>query len=149
MKPIKRIILLAAMVSGIVIFWLVPNLDEAADTYYTRVYEDTDQKPEGSDASFLKVNMRRAEAHDSTGRRAKKVYKKERIHSSDKLSAVKPSKFSRAIHFNEEEVIVKEEDVVKEEGLIVAKDTAEERLQRQAMVKYLTRTSKPDSLRRQ
>jgi hypothetical protein len=143
MRPTKSIICLAAVVSGIVIFWLTPNLNKAGDTYYTRIYEDTDVKPGRAEASMQKVNVRRAEARDTTARRSKKAYKKERIHSSDKLSAISPSKFSRAIHFTEE-VIVK--DSVSQGETIVARDTAEELFMTKAVVKYLIGKNQPDSL---
>jgi hypothetical protein len=117
MKAIKRITSLAALVSGIVIFWLLPGINKADDTYYTRIYEDTDKKNVSTPAP-VQVNMRRAGEQDTTARPRKK-YRRERIHSADKLSDVNVKMFSRAIQFKEDEMIVLE-DTVKEVHLAQA-----------------------------
>ena len=102
MKPFKRMIVLLVIVSGIVVFWLIPGINKAKDSSYTRVYEDTDKKFENvkrRDTPGLKsLNTSR----ETTIGQTKKIYKKESIHSHDKLSDIKPSMFSRAIQFREE-----------------------------------------------
>lgn len=121
MKPSKRISLLLAAVTAIVMFWLAPGINTARDTRYTRRYEDTDKAAHitASDTSKRKVKTRQA---SPSNKDQSKTYKKETIESTSKLSKIKATQFSRAIHFEEEKIIV-DLDSVQEIELTVVIDT--------------------------
>jgi hypothetical protein len=95
MNPFKRIALLTGIVTCIVVFWLMPGINKADDTYYTRRYEDTEVR------DSLRVKTKKSR-HTTDSVRDKKIYKKERIHSRAKFKDITPKMYSRAIHFEEE-----------------------------------------------
>ena len=104
MKSLRKIIPLSIASAGIIVFWLAPGINAAEGKRYTRIYEDTDQLQ----AVVLKTSFP-APPGDTTKSamkksklNQKKKYKKESIESGTKLSKVRPSMFSRAIHFSEE-----------------------------------------------
>lgn len=121
MKPSKRISLLLAAVTAIVMFWLAPGINTARDTRYTRRYEDTD-KPvliTASDSAKRKVKSRQANPPD---KHQNKKYKEETIESTSKLSKIKATQFSRAIHFEAEKLSI-DLDSVREIELTLVVDT--------------------------
>ena len=89
MKPSRRILFLFVVVASIIGFWLKPGINTAKDTTYVRYYEDTD------------ANSKERSAADTVRRKNEKIYKSERISSKDKVSKITPSKFSRAIQFED------------------------------------------------
>jgi hypothetical protein len=99
MKPIRSILFLGLVVIFIIAFWLKPGINTAKETTYVRYYEDTERKV---NAKLLSDTLRR--------NRQRKIYKSERIHSKDRLANMKPSKFSRAMQF--EELILVSSDTV-------------------------------------
>lgn len=103
MKPIKRIALLAGVVSFIVLLWLLPNINTAKQARYVRTWEDTDVKA-------ASVNVA-----DTTRRKEVKEYKKEVIEDKATLEDVKVEMFSRAIHFTEEKMVEIPDTLVVEE----------------------------------
>lgn len=88
---------MTGIVACIVVFWLMPGINKADDTYYSRRYEDTEVR----DSLRTKTENSRRTA---TAAKVpdKKVYKKERIHSKAKFKDITPKMYSRAIHFEEE-----------------------------------------------
>src|SRR5688500_9182817 len=112
MKPSKKIIILTAVVAAIVLFWLVPGINKANYTRYTRVYEDTDRKPEKvsiADTFTLYLPAKAAPP---------KVYKKESIEPEASLKDIEPEMFSRATHFHED-IILAEEEIVEYDSVQV------------------------------
>ena len=109
MKPFKSITILVAIVACIVIFWLMPGLNKASDKSYTRLYEDTDGRiGTTKDTTRTKRTTQKKESFPSVPvNPSKKVYKRESISTSSKIAQIKPSMFSRAIHFKQEVVIEK------------------------------------------
>lgn len=123
MKPLKRITLLFVAVAAIVVFWLAPGINTARDTRYTRTYEDTDKSFLAvGDSAKRKISARQGKTPDNL---QSKKYKKETIESTSKLSKIKATQFSRAIHFEEEKLIV-DVDSVKEIELAVVADTVKQ-----------------------
>lgn len=119
MKPTRRILALCVIVTSIIVFWLNPGINTAKDTTYVRRYEDTDRKAGGDS---LAVNNHRRKYQKSDAQKSgqgKKVYKKERISSKDKLSNLKAEMYSRAIQFEDSMVVNKE----LEEVALTEKDT--------------------------
>jgi hypothetical protein len=119
MKPMRRILALCVIVTSIIVFWLNPGINTAKDTTYVRRYEDTDRKAGGDS---LAVNNHRRKYQKSDAQKSgqgKKVYKKERISSKDKLSNLKAEMYSRAIQFEDSMVVNKE----LEEVALTEKDT--------------------------
>ena len=102
MKNIKRITGLFIFTAGVILFWLVPGINQAGEERYTRIYEDTDKSAAGTSA----VSGPRKPKDKSKAKRqaiaSKKKYKKESIKAGAKFSDVKLSMFSRAIHFERE-----------------------------------------------
>ena len=114
MKTI-RILSLLTIVGGIIAFWLVPGINKAGNQTYTRRYEDTDAKVVPSQL-----------VHSDTAKPGKpdekievKKYKEESISSEATLGDIDAEKFSRAIQFEAEEVMIVEE---------VLEDTVENRV---------------------
>jgi hypothetical protein len=101
MKPVKKIIALSVLVFSIVLFWVVPGINMAKETKYTRYYEDTEKRVPSSIA--IVANSR--EERDTTSRRRKKVYRKESIEPR-KSREVSAKMFSRAIQFEPEIVTI-------------------------------------------
>lgn len=138
MKQLSKIVTLAVVGAGIVVFWLMPGINQAADKEYVRIYEDTDyQKIAALPGYHFAVN-------DTTKNKEKK-YKKETIKHKDKLSKVNGKMFSRIAQFEEVPTdsgnvevavprkIVKEEKVsakesVKEEKMVAKKEMKEEKI---------------------
>jgi hypothetical protein len=122
MKPIKRILVLTAIVVSIVLLWLVPHINQAHYLRHTRVYEDTDKElaeisRTNTDTLYLPAAPKSV---SSIG--AKKVYKTQSIERDAKLTDIEPKMFSRSLQFEaveeirlEEEV---EEDSVIEQSLV-------------------------------
>lgn len=130
MSSSKRIIALAVVVSGIVAIGLLPHINQAADATYTRRYEDTGaQQPTDLRPVFTMPNPDTATDTTRKTKRAvtsqqkaepspgatmkveppsysKKLYKKERIRSTDKVSKISPQMFSRAAQFVQEPIVV-------------------------------------------
>jgi hypothetical protein len=108
MKSLRTICALSVLTAGIVVFWLAPGINKSETVRYTRVYEDTDQPY----IPVMKASFE-APAGDTIKSKSEKVvkphqkkkYKKESIQAGTKLSKIKPSMFSRAIHFSEEEIV--------------------------------------------
>ena len=104
MKPLKRIALLAGLVSGIVLLWLVPGINTAKQTRYVRTWEDTDAKT-------TPVALRDTTRTLVYQPEAPKKYKKEIIEDEAKLENIKAEMFSRATHFKEEELVIEIQEV--------------------------------------
>ena len=104
MKPFRSILFLGLVVTFIIAFWLKPGINTAKDATYVRYYEDTDRK---LNSNVPSDTLRRS--------RQRKIYNAERISSREKLSKMKPSKFSRAMQF--EELTVVSNDSVPSTGL--------------------------------
>jgi hypothetical protein len=118
MKPVKRIALLLVVVFFIVSFWLYPGINTAGDAQYVRRYEDTDNSsPVAADTTKRKNVINEKVAEGQT-----KKYKKEILKSDMKLSKIKPEHFSRAIHF-EEEIILVDADSAKVLEVAVVSDS--------------------------
>jgi len=106
MKPFKRIMILSTLVTGVVLFWLMPRINKADSVHYTRRYEDTDkQNKKENDTKKTKEPVLHPQAVA-----ASKVYKKESIHADDKLLEISASKFSRAMQFE----MIEEVDSIQE-----------------------------------
>jgi hypothetical protein len=114
MKTHKRVLLLTAAVSTIVMFWLVPGINTARETKYTRIYEDTDA-PAGDSVPLKETVQPSVEKQ--------KKYKTETIKKDASLGDIKPRMFSRAIHFSEKELI---EEAVSEVEIRSESDTVNE-----------------------
>ena len=94
MKQLSKIVMLTVVGASIVVFWLMPGINQAADKEYVRIYEDTDhQKIAALPDYYFAVN-------DTTKNKEKK-YKKETIKHKDKLSKVNGKMFSRIAQFEE------------------------------------------------
>ncbi len=117
MKPLKTIVPLAAVVTGIVAFWLVPNINKAKAYRYTRVYENTEETPpvvkksKNEPGEERKKTVQQSMAAGTVEKTTvavskKKKYLKESIEPNRSWRKVKPRMFSRAIHFNEMEAYV-------------------------------------------
>jgi hypothetical protein len=109
MKPFKSILLLTAIVSAIVLLWLVPGINTASQAKYVRIYEDTDATiAVKSDTTPSKEKLSR-----TSETKTPKKYKSESIEADAQLRDIKPRMFSRAIHFDEtlltEEVVISKE----------------------------------------
>jgi hypothetical protein len=117
MKSVKKIIALSALVFSIVLFWVVPGVNMAKETKYTRYYEDTDTPVPSS----MDIVANSREEEDTTSRRRKKVYKKESIEPR-KSREVSAKMFSRAIQFEPEIVII---DSVKTDSVQVTANKIE------------------------
>ena len=109
MNPFRRILVLFAIVSAIIAFWLMPGINKANSVNYVRVYEDTDRRASIKSADEEKIHV--MSVVDSVIRERKKVYKKESIERNAKIKDIKPSMYSRAIHFKEEPKVVKVDSV--------------------------------------
>lgn len=111
MKPFRKILILAVIVTAIVTFWLIPGVNKANYSGYVRVYEDTDQPikalPQDTVSLYLPVVKPDIEA-------PKKIYKKERIKGDASLEDLKVEMFSRATHFREEELLIEPELVLED-----------------------------------
>lgn len=104
MKSIRSTLLLSVVVISIIAFWLAPGINTAKDTEYVRRYEDTDRRLSVAaiiDTTGSKQTRKKQRTADSKLVREQKVYKEERIRSTDKLSKLTLAKFSRAGHFEE------------------------------------------------
>jgi hypothetical protein len=88
MKRVRNILLLLPVVFGIVVFWLMPGINKAETSEYTRRYEDTWQK----DAAYSGTKG------DTTRPAKKTAYRKETI-DTKKSKKVNMKMFSRAIQF--------------------------------------------------
>lgn len=94
MKQLSKIVMLTVVGACIIVFWLMPGINQAADKEYVRIYEDTDyQKIAALPDYHFAVN-------DTTKNKEKK-YKKETIKHKDKLSKVNGKMFSRIAQFEE------------------------------------------------
>jgi hypothetical protein len=98
MKPFRKIIILTTIVCAIVMLWLLPLINKAHYTRYTRVYENTDVPKETETSDTLTVYLPEAKP-------VKKVYLKQSIEDDAKLSEIDAEMYSRALHFEEEEMI--------------------------------------------
>lgn len=121
MKPFRKILILAAMVFGIVLCWLVPGINKARDVRYIRIYEDTDKKS----TVFYTRDSLKGKQNKSAALSTRKIYKKESIRTNSKLSDIKPSMFSRSIQFRQEVKIV-ELDTVNNVQLLTIDTIAQE-----------------------
>ena len=104
MKSLRTIIALSAITAGIVVFCLVPGINKAEATRYTRVYEDMDPPYVPVLKTSLEVtpgDTAKSKTEKTAKAYRKTKYKKESIEAGSKLSKIKPSMFSRAIHFSE------------------------------------------------
>lgn len=109
MKPsIKRIVILLVVISGIILTGLVPNVNKANAIRYTRVYENTDTKREtiAVSQSQLTDTVKTKKEKARPAEHKKKAYKKESIQADAKLKDIKPAMFSRAMHYQEEIVLL-------------------------------------------
>jgi hypothetical protein len=118
MKPFKRLLVLFTCIVCIVAFWLIPGMNKAKNNGYVRVYEDTELK------KISKIYMRpavaiRARSMGDTIKENKKIYKEEKIRSRAKMKDIKASMFSRAIHFNEDIVLMDSINKIKQDSVIV------------------------------
>ncbi|HYG20382.1 MAG TPA: hypothetical protein VD816_15695 [Ohtaekwangia sp.] len=93
MKSNSKIVVLSIAVTAIVACWLVPGINTARQTRYTRIYEDT-----GVEA----VAVKRDSLPHPVAARPEKKYKKESIEPNARLKDMKVEMFSRALHFDEE-----------------------------------------------
>lgn len=129
----KRIALMTAFAGSIVVFWLMPNINKATATSYTRRYEDTDRRLDDEDtlkrkkkpapnAAKKPVVEKKDKSSDKVAPKKtaesspKKIYKSESIKSTKKLSSVTPKMFSRAIHFVPDSVEEVPVATLKEDG---------------------------------
>jgi hypothetical protein len=104
MKSIRSIILLSVVVMSIITLWLVPGINSAKNAEYIRYYEDTDRITRTNviaDTVISESLRKKSPTANGNSMREKKVYKEERIKSTDKLSQITPSKFSRGAQFVE------------------------------------------------
>ena len=102
MKSFRKIIVLSVIVFGIIWFWLAPNINKAKDIRYTRLYEDTERKP--NEYSVRDSSEEKKQKKPITP--PKKIYKRESIRANAKLSDIKPYMFSRGMQFTQEAKIV-------------------------------------------
>ncbi|HEY8937559.1 MAG TPA: hypothetical protein VIM65_20175 [Cyclobacteriaceae bacterium] len=102
MKSFKKIAMLLCVVTGVVAFWLMPNINQATDVRYTRLYEDTEVKQLPNDSIRAKL---RKNPKTHVNKKAK-TYKHESISSSAKIKSIRPSMFSRAVQFRPAKEIV-------------------------------------------
>lgn len=105
MKPIRNILLLSILTGSIICFWLMPVINTARPATYTRVYEDTGFQ-DLSTKILTSDTVGKVRQTNETSKKTEKVYKKETIRSVDKLKALNPLKFSRAVHFIEEPLVM-------------------------------------------
>ena len=119
MKPMRRILALCVVVASIIVFWLKPGINAAQDTTYARRYEDTDRKAGGDTLAVNTPRRKYQKSETSKSIQEKKVYKTQRIKSTDKLSKLEPEIFSRAIQFEDTLMMAKE----LEEVALTEKDT--------------------------
>jgi len=112
MKPFKRIAILAGIVSGIVLLWLIPNINKEKQTRYIRTWEDTDAK--SVTVSLLDTTRKTAPLPNVA-----KNYKTEIIESKAKLRDIKASSFSRAMQFEKEISIAKVLDSLEVERQLI------------------------------
>ena len=97
MKSNKKIVFLTIVVTAIVACWLMPGINTARQTRYTRIYEDTGVQTVAAKPDSVPV---RPET-----KRAGKKYIKESIEPDAQLEDIKAEMFSRALHFEEEILI--------------------------------------------
>jgi hypothetical protein len=98
MKLPKTITLLSILVAAIITLWVLPRVNQAKTTTYTRVYEDTFQ-PSSRMATVDTSKVR----HD---KQPKKAFRKEHIKPKEGWRKVRPEMFSRATHFLEAPLVL-------------------------------------------
>ncbi|HYC84569.1 MAG TPA: hypothetical protein VEB86_05070 [Chryseosolibacter sp.] len=129
MKPIKKVLMLAGVVSAIVMLWLVPNITKAKTSRYVRVYEDTDAKIPYT--PFVSQDPLSGE-EELTRREVKLLlarYLKDRSESHMDKFTEEAEWFSRATHFMDEQAwaaLEKDEAFMKKKYLAEAIDTKQE-----------------------
>jgi hypothetical protein len=119
MKPIKKILVLTAIVVSIVLLWLLPHINQAHYLRYTRVYEDTDKElteisPPNIDTLYLPAAPKSVSA-----KAAKKIYKTQSIERDAKLTDIEPKMFSRSLQFEAVEEIPLEVEVAVEKDSVI------------------------------
>lgn len=103
MIAIRNTIIFGLLTAAIIVFWLVPGMNNAKDNTYVRRYEDTDRKANSSRASKSGKLIIRADS--LPGKENKKTgskYKEQRIRSNAKIEDLQLSMFARSIQFTEE-----------------------------------------------
>lgn len=115
MKKILNIAVPATLLTGLIIFWLVPALNSAPQTY-RRVYENT--------------SIPNAAVGDTTRKATpRKVFVEEKLPPLEKIKELKPEMFSRAAHYHPSEKLdslVEVYEVVEETQIEVVKDSVVE-----------------------
>ena len=104
MKRLKTILPITAFTAALIGFWLIPNINKAKTVRYTRTIEDTERLSEEINP---KEKVTRTEKTKLTSQKIeevkpKKKYIKESIDPNYSFQQVKMKMYSRAIHFEPE-----------------------------------------------
>jgi hypothetical protein len=116
MKKILNIAIPASLLTGLIIFWLVPALNSAPQTYQ-RVYENTSIPATTVNDTTRKVTT------------SKKVFSEEKLPTMKKLKELDPEMFSRATHYHpaeELDSLLEVYEVVEETEVVVVSDSVVE-----------------------
>ena len=94
MKQLSKIVVLAVVIAAIVVLWLMPGVNQAKNTTYVRIYEDTDVALHVPESRLPKDSVKHKDKNS-------KKYKVEKIKRKKKPSQVSMKMFSRVAHFEE------------------------------------------------
>lgn len=117
MKSFNKVLMMAGIVVCIVAFWLAPLVNTAKPATYVRLYEDVDPDP-GKKREEKREERKMAREINKAAKQVKKDskyeyvlapdkhgnkrYKKERIHSRNRLRGINAKMYSRGAQFLEE-----------------------------------------------
>ena len=115
MKSSRKIVVLAVVSAGIIMFWLIPGINKAKETRYVRYVENVD-------AAVAHIHSLDVTSRPDTTRKKRKVYDKEVIEPS-KTKKVTTEMFSRATHYEAMEPMLEVDSVLelveKSDSLVV------------------------------
>ena len=125
MKKILNIAIPATLLAGLIIFWLIPALNSAPQTYQ-RAFEET--------------NIPATAVKDTSNKTLvkEKVFSEEKLPTMEKLKELEPEMFSRATHYHpaeELDSLIEVYEKVEETKVVVIRDSVVEVAREEVVLK--------------